>query len=526
MADAPGTFDAWWREGVLYQVYPRSYQDSDGDGSGDLPGLIARLDHLEWLGVDGIWLSPTFPSPNADWGYDVADYCDVHPDFGTLDDVDRLIADAGRRGIRVLLDLVPNHTSIQHPWFLDAASARDSAHRDWYVWADGDEPPNNWLAAFGGRAWTFHEPTGQWYLHNFTPAQPDLNWWNQEVWDAFDEILTFWFDRGVAGFRIDVAHSMIKDRELRDDPPAGDGDHPNEQARGLRQVYSMNRPEGHDVLRHWRALGDARPEPHPIFVGETFVYDLEQLVPFYGAGDDELQLAFNIPFAVSAFEPDRLREIVETMEARLPEAAWPVWMASNHDIGRLATRWANGDEARARVALLILLTLRGTPFLYAGDEIALPDGVIPEERVLDVHDRDGCRTPMPWQHGPNAGFAPSGTRAVAADDRSGRAQRRRPAPGPGLDAELRARADRAAPGRARAAQRRLHFAGGARGRVGMARGDGVAVAVNLADGPLTVEGLAGRIAIATDRARDGEEVAGPLALAPASGVVLRLNQPG
>jgi alpha-glucosidase len=521
MASPLNPSDAWWREGVLYQVYPRSYQDSDGDGHGDLPGLISRLEHLEWLGVDGIWLSPTFPSPNADWGYDVADYHGVHPDFGTPADMDRLIEEAGRRGIRILLDLVPNHTSDQHPWFLDAASSRDSEHRDWYVWADGDEPPNNWLAAFGGPAWTFHEPTGQWYLHNFLPGQPDLNWWNPEVRRAFEDILSHWFDRGVAGLRIDVAHALIKDRELRDDPPAGPGAHPRERERGVRQVHSMNRPEGHEILRSWRALADARPDPRPVLVGETFVYELEQLMPFYGSGADELHLAFNIPFALADFDARALREIVETMESGLPDGAWPVYMGSNHDVGRLTTRWARGDEAVARVALLILLTLRGTPFLYMGDEIALPDGVVPEDRVLDVHDRDGCRTPMPWAHGPNAGFTGHGTRPwlpmTDPGERNVAAQRNDPGSTLCFVQNLVA-LRRAEPDLRSGSYETLPAP---RGAWAWRRGDGFAVAVNLTRADVTVDGIEGEIASATDRSREGRPVSGGLLLHGAEGVVVR-----
>ncbi|HEX2424948.1 MAG TPA: alpha-amylase family glycosyl hydrolase, partial [Actinomycetota bacterium] len=234
----------WWRDGVLYQIYPRSFADSNADGVGDLRGAIERLDYLAWLGVDGIWLNPITPSPNADWGYDVSDYTRVEPELGTLQDVDELIREAGRRDIRVLLDLVPNHTSDRHPWFADSRSSRAAAHRDWYVWADPKRdgaPPNNWLSVFGGPAWTFDERTRQSYLHNFLPEQPDLNWWNDDVRSAFDEILRFWFNRGVAGFRIDVAHAIVKDRELRDDPRAGPEDHPRVQARGLKHVHSMNR---------------------------------------------------------------------------------------------------------------------------------------------------------------------------------------------------------------------------------------------------------------------------------------------
>jgi alpha-glucosidase len=274
----------WWQDGVLYQIYPRSWVDSNGDGVGDLKGIFERLDHLQWLGVDGIWLNPTMPSPNDDWGYDVADYCAVHPELGTMDDLRELVEQAGRRGIRVLLDLVPNHTSDRHRWFQDALTGRDARYRDFYVWADpapDGSPPNNWVSSFGGPAWTLHEPTGQYYLHNFLPSQPDLNWWNDEVRRAFDDVLRFWFERDVAGFRIDVCHGIVKDRELRDDPAATPDDHPFIRERGLKQVFSMNRPEVHDVLRRWRNLANRSDR---ILVGETYVLDLDHLVPFYGTG--------------------------------------------------------------------------------------------------------------------------------------------------------------------------------------------------------------------------------------------------
>jgi alpha-glucosidase len=412
---------SWWRNGVLYQIYPRSFADSDGDGIGDLRGILAHLDHLEWLGIDGIWLNPTMPSPNDDWGYDVADYRAVHPDLGTLEDLDELVAEAGRRGMRVLLDLVPNHTSDRHAWFQDALSGRDARHRDFYVWADpapDGGPPNNWQSVFSGPAWRLHEPTGQFYLHNFLHSQPDLNWWHEAVRDEFDDILRFWFDRGIAGFRIDVCHAIVNDAELRDDPPAGPDDHPHVQERGLRQAFSMNRPEVHDVLRRWRRV-TAAEDAEPILVGETYVLDLDELFPFYGQGEDELHMAFNFLFVHEELDAERMGAIVEAVERGLPEASWPVYTGSNHDAGRLTTRWAGGDEAKARCALLMLLTLRGTPFLYYGDEIALPDVDVPPERQLDLvpDNRDGCRTPMPWtsEPWPNA-WLPMGdtSRNVAA----------------------------------------------------------------------------------------------------------------
>ncbi len=409
---------SWWRDGVLYQIYPRSFADSDGDGIGDIAGIRERLDHLQWLGVTGIWLNPTMPSPNDDWGYDVADYCAVHPDLGTLEDLDALVAAAGERGIRVLLDLVPNHTSDRHPWFADALTGRDAEHRDWYVWAPpapGGGPPNNWVSNFGGSAWTFHEPTGEYYLNQFLPTQPDLNWWNEAVRERFDDILRFWFARGVAGFRIDVCHAIVKDRELRDDPPVTPDDHRKLQGRAVKPVYSSNRPEVHDVLRRWRSVADASgsDDDTPVLVGETYVLELDELMPFYGTGRDELHLAFNFLFVHADLDAAALRDIVEGVEAGLPADAWPVYTGSNHDVGRLASRWAQDDEGRARAALLIVLTLRGTPFLYYGDEIALANVPLDAETALDPvarrtgnpsDNRDVCRTPMPWTSAPGGGF--------------------------------------------------------------------------------------------------------------------------
>jgi alpha-glucosidase len=522
---------AWWRDGVLYQIYPRSYADSDGDGIGDLQGVRSRLDHLQWLGIDGIWLNPTMPSPNDDWGYDVADYCGVHPDLGTLDDLDALVADARGRGIRVLLDLVPNHTSDRHEWFVEALGNRDAAHRDYYVWADpapDGGPPNNWIGAFGGGAWTLDEATGQYYLHNFLPSQPDLNWWNPEVRTAFDDVLRFWFDRGVAGFRIDVCHAIIKDQELRDDPAPTEADHPEVRKRGLKQVFSMNRPEVHEVLRRWRALAD-EPEERRILVGETYVLELADLIPFYGAGEDELNLAFNFLFVHAPLDAAAMRTIVEGMEASLPEASWPVWTGSNHDAGRLTTRWAGGDEAKARVALMLLLTLRGTPFLYAGDEIALPNGRVPVDQQKDPvgirtgddsRNRDGCRTPMPWTGEPGGGFTTPGTETwlpmgdVAARNVAG--QREDPGSVLHLVRALIA-LRRSAVDLTRGGYATVPAPAGA---WAYRRGDGVVVALNLSGADVVVEGMPdGEVAISTGRDRDGERIGATVALGPWEGLV-------
>jgi alpha-glucosidase len=408
----------WWHGAVLYQLYVRSWRDTDGDGYGDIPGIIAGLDHLSWLGVDGVWLSPTMPSPDEDWGYDVSDYTAVHPGLGTLEDMDILIAAAASRGIRVLLDLVPNHTSSAHPWFIDATSARDSEHREYYVWADaapGGGPPNNWLDATGHTAWQWHAATGQYYLHNFLIGQPDLNWWLQAVHAEFRDILEFWFDRGVAGFRIDVAHALYKDAELRDNPPLPPGSGELEGRFGLRPVYNENRPEVHGVYRDWRKIAESYSPPR-LLLGETWVPDAERLASYYGS-NDELQLGFNFPFAFSSFAVPELPQVIADTLTALPPGACPVWMASNHDIGRFPSRWCDGDDQRIRLALLVLLTLPGATVLYYGDEIGMTDVAVPPELQRDAMtlgganprgNRDRARTPMRWDGSPGAGFTADG----------------------------------------------------------------------------------------------------------------------
>jgi alpha-glucosidase len=494
----------WWRDGVLYQIYPRSYQDSDGDGVGDLRGIIDRLDHLEWLGVDRIWLNPTFPSPNRDWGYDVADYYGVHPELGTPEDLEELIAEAGRRGIRVLLDLVPNHTSDQHPWFRE--------REELYVWAE--DPPNNWRSQFGGPAWSRDPDRGRYYLHNFLPEQPDLDWWNEDVRTEFDAILRHWFDRGVAGFRIDVCHGIVKDRDMRDDPSATEADHVEYQRKGWVPVFSMNRPEVHAVLKRWRRIADEHPAPEaekPVLLGETYVLKLEDLMPFYGTGTDELHMAFNFLFVHAEFRAEQLREIVEWIEAELPEAAWPVWTGSNHDAGRLATRWADGDEDRARVALMMLLTLRGTPVLYYGDEIALTE--VPEAGGKDPVGRDPCRTPMCWT--PDGGFTTGDPwLPMGGCDRNVAGQRSDPGSTLNMVRDLIALRESFAtePYRTLPAPEDAWA---------YERGGGFAVALNLSGEDVTIEGVDGELAICTDRARSGEHVSGPLLLRANQGAVIR-----
>ena len=513
----------WWRSGVVYQLYPRSFADSDGDGVGDLRGVTERLDHLADLGVDAVWLNPCFPSPNADWGYDVADYLTVAPELGGDAALDELIAAAGERRIRILLDLVPNHTSNRHPWFEDARSSRDATHRDWYVWADGRDggPPNNWKSVFGGPAWTLDEATGQWFLHNFLPEQPDLNWWNEDVRAAFDGILRHWFDRGVAGFRIDVAHAIVKDAELRDNPAADESDPPRTQRFGQRQVYSMNRPEVHDVFRRWRGVAQEY-DPERVLLGETWVFELERLARFYGESSDELHLAFNIPFLLADFEAETLAEIVAATEAALgPADAWPVWTLSNHDVIRFPTRWCADHPARIRCALVLLLTLRGTPVLYYGDEVGMPQARLARSDLRDPvglrhwpldPGRDGARTPLPWADEPGAGFTGPGVQPwlPIADAHAVNVASQRDDPDSVLSLArnliaLRRELDDLATG----AYERLPSPPGT---WAWRRGERVAVAVNATGLPQAIGGTRGPVRVATDRARDGEEVAGGLHL--------------
>jgi len=520
--------EQWWVGEVLYQIYPRSYQDSDGDGVGDLPGITARLDHLEWLGIRAIWLSPITVSPNADFGYDVADYYDVDPSLGTMADLDALVAAAAARGIGVLMDLVPNHTSDEHPWFVASQSSVDDPHRDWYVWADpGDDggPPNNWVSTFGGSAWTLDEASGQYYLHNFLDGQPDLNWWNDEVRDEIDRVLRFWFDRGISGFRIDVAHMVIKDRELRDNPDATAADSPMERIRGQRQLYNSCRPEVHDVHRRWRAVADAYDPPR-LLVGETFVERLEDLFPF--TDGEQLHLDFNIPFAHTAFSAPAMRDAIERTEAAL-RGVTPVWTGSNHDISRFPTRWGGDAPESARVALMMLLTLRGTVFLYQGDEIGMTDVDVPREELVDpvglrfypYAGRDPVRTPMQWTAEPGAGFtAPDVRPWLRFGDLACNVADQRDI----ADSFLTLTRDLIALRRATPDLRTGAWVAidAPTEVLAYRRGEHHAVALNLGDRPAAVA-IEGTILVATDRTRDAETVTDALELAPKSGAVVRLT---
>ncbi|MGY1840635.1 MULTISPECIES: alpha-amylase family glycosyl hydrolase [unclassified Modestobacter] len=391
-----GDTQPWWRTGVVYQLYPRSFADASGDGLGDLAGIRAHLDHLSWLGVDTLWLSPIYPSPMADAGYDIADHCDVDPVFGDLETFDRLLAEVHGRGMRLMLDWVPNHTSDQHPWFLDSRSSRDSPRRGWYLWRDGtpDAPPNNWLAQFtGGPAWTWDERTGQWYLHLFLPEQPDLDWSEPAARDAMHDVLRFWLRRGVDGFRADVVHLIGKDPDLPDHPP---------ELVGTNIVHSHDLPITHDLLRGIRSVLDEFPGERAM-VGEVNLRSPALVAPYHGAGD-ELHLAFNFAPMLGPWDADFWRSTIEeTLAALTAVGAWPTWVLSNHDNPRHRTRYG-GSEARARAAAVLLLTLPGTPFLYAGEELGLEDAVITPEQRVDPGGRDGCRAPIPWTPEPGHGW--------------------------------------------------------------------------------------------------------------------------
>ncbi len=380
--------DPWWKGAAVYQIYPRSFCDTTGNGVGDLAGVRRHLDHIADLGVDAIWLSPFYRSPMKDAGYDVADYCDVDPIFGTLDEFDRLLAEIHERGMRLLIDWVPNHTSDQHPWFVEARASRESAKRDWYIWRDGhpDRPPNNWQAAFPrGPAWTWDDATKQWYLRLFLPEQPDLDWENPEVVAAMHDTLRFWLDRGVDGFRMDVIHLIGKDPRLPDVP---------EELTKIPTVALHDDPRTHAHLRGIRRVLEEY-DHEPLMIGEVFLLSTERVADYYGRGD-ELHLAFNFPPLFAPWEADAWLGHLEKAQAEIrSRGAWPSWVLSNHDNPRHRTRYGE-SLARARAAAVLLLTLEGTPFLYAGEELGMRNARIPEERRVDPGGRDGCRAPIPW----------------------------------------------------------------------------------------------------------------------------------
>nr|WP_317892436.1 alpha-amylase family glycosyl hydrolase [uncultured Sphingomonas sp.] len=402
----------WWEAATIYQIYPRSFQDSDGDGIGDLRGITDRLDYLVDLGVDAVWISPIFPSPMADFGYDVADYCDIDPRFGTLADFDALLAAAHARGLRVLLDFVPNHSSDEHPWFVESRQSRTSSKRDWYIWRDpapDGGPPNNWISDFGGPAWEWDAATGQYYSHAFLKEQPDLNWRNPALRAAMLDVLRFWFARGVDGFRIDVLWHMIKHADFPDNPINPDYLPGSGEKNRVLQLHSTDQPEVHDIAADMRAVADgfAATGQERVLIGEIYL-PVERLVAYYGEARPGVHLPFNFQLIEARWDAAELAQRIAEYEAALPPGGWPNWVLGNHDRSRIASRVG---EAQARVAAMLLLTLRGTPTLYYGDELALADVTIPPGRAVDPQElrepgrgRDPVRTPMPWDESARAGF--------------------------------------------------------------------------------------------------------------------------
>ena len=402
---------AWWQRGVIYQIYPRSFQDSNGDGIGDLKGIESRLDYLFHLGIDAIWISPIYPSPMVDFGYDVVDYCGVDSRFGSLAEFDSLLAAAHAKSIKVILDFVPNHTSDQHPWFLASKSARSDPQRDWYIWRDpapGGGPPNNWISDFGGSAWTWDERTEQYYLHAFLEQQPDLNWRNPAVCAAMYDVLRFWLARGVDGFRIDVLWHLVKAEGFADNPPNPAYRPTMGEMHRVLQLHSTDQPEVHAIAAELRRIADGFGAR--VLIGEIYL-PLERLMHYYGPENTGVHLPFNFQLVDAPWNAPALRAMIAEYEAALPSPeSWPNWVLGNHDRPRIASRIG---EAQARVAAMLLLTLRGTPTLYYGDELGLGHVEIPASWVQDPRElrepglglgRDPVRTPMPWDVTPNAGF--------------------------------------------------------------------------------------------------------------------------
>lgn len=508
----------WWQEAVFYQIYPRSFADASGDGVGDLRGIVDRLDHVRWLGADAIWCSPFYRSPMRDFGYDISDHTDVDPVFGTLADADALVARAHDLGLRVVLDFVGSHTSDEHPWFVASRSGREHPQRSWYVWADGRDggPPNNWMAAFppDTPAWTYGPRTGQWYVHSHLSSQPDLNWDEPAVREAVADVVRFWLERGVDGFRFDAVARTGKDPSLRDNPPEGP---PRQQ----------NWPSVHDHLRSLRAVLDEYPDK--VAVGEVWLHDQHELIRY--VRDGGIDLAHNFVFAHLPWDPESFALTVDAYDDLCEDDVWPAWFLGNHDEPRIASRFgADGlGEQRARLVALLLLTLRGTPFLYQGDELALPDTPVPSTRAVDPGGRDPERTPMPWAPpsvaGPGAGFT-SGTPWLPL----------------GPDAETRNVASQRADGRSTlhlhrrliALRRRLPalLAGSHRTvalspsvwayerRLGDQR---VVVALNFSTRPAALPDVGTesmRLLVSSDPDRDEGTVVGELRLAPLEGVVV------
>jgi alpha-glucosidase len=522
----------WWQRGVIYQVYPRSFVDSNGDGVGDLRGIIDRLEYLSWLGVDAIWISPVYPSPMADFGYDVADYTGIHPVFGTMQDMRELIQSAHNRGMRIILDFVPNHSSSQHPWFLESKASRNNPKRDWYLWHDAAPdggPPNNWLSVFGGSAWTWDETTQQYYYHAFLQEQPDLNWRNADVRAQMYGAMRFWLEQGVDGFRVDVLWHLIKDDQWRDNPP--NPDHTPDQVpyNSLIPAYSTDQPEVQTIVHEMRSLLDEYEER--LLIGEIYL-PIRRLVTYYGTAGDGAHLPFNFQLIALPWRAREISAAISEYEGALPVGAWPNWVLGNHDQPRIASRVG---LLQARVAAILLLTLRGTPTLYYGDEIGMRDIAITPEQMQDPQgknvglSRDPARTPMQWSAAANAGFSSvTPWLPISPDYKYRNVEREAQDPDSMLALYRRLiQLRREEPAMVIGTYRPVVAEGNLIAYLREQDGRRLLVALNLGPGPsqLALAGLApaGEILIATERRRDGERVTDRLILAGDDGVVVRLD---
>lgn len=400
----------WWQKEIVYQIYPRSYKDSSGNGVGDLKGITEKLDYIKDLGIKVVWISPIYPSPMADFGYDVSDYTNIHSLFGTMEDFDKLLVEIHDRNLKLILDFVPNHSSNEHEWFLESKKSKDNPKRDWYIWKDpapDGGPPNNWLSVFGGSAWEFDEHTGQYYYHAFLKEQPDLNWRNPEVQKAMLNVMRFWLDKGVDGFRVDVMWHMIKDDQFRDNPPNPDYTEEKSPYDRHLQVYTTDQPEVHKIVTLMREVTDEYEER--VIIGEIYL-PIEKLITYYGIENRGAHLPFNFQLVVLPWDAREIEAAINEYEGALPPDGWPNWVLGNHDNSRIATRIG---KQQAKVAAMLLLTLRGTPTVYYGDEIGMEDVFIPKDQIQDPQEknipdkglgRDPERTPMQWDDSENAGF--------------------------------------------------------------------------------------------------------------------------
>ena len=507
----------WWKRAVVYQVYPRSFQDSDGDGNGDLSGIIQRLDYLQWLGVDAIWCSPFFQSPKVDGGYDISDYTAIDPIYGTMDDFDRLLERAHQLGMRVILDLVPNHTSDQHPWFRESRADRTNPRADWYHWQD--ERPNSWVDASGKPAWTWCEERRQYYYHAFFPQEPDLDWRNPDVRQAIFEVMRFWLGRGADGFRVDLIWHLIKDALLREDPLNPDYDPENDDPSTVRlPVFSSNQHEVHDMVRMLREVVDEFDDR--VLIGEIYL-PVGQVVTFYGEQHKGLHLPFNFQLIRLQWTAQHLAAGISKYFGELPHKGWPNWVLGNHDQSRVASRVG---ESKARIGAVLLFTLQGTAFVYYGDEIGMVDGDVDPEEMRDPlkdvapkFSRDPQRTPMQWSAARAAGFTTGDPWLPVSRWTNVEEARADPQSMLHLYRDLIA---------LRAAEPALLegacFPYPAPGDVlAYRRGQDFLIVANLGDREKTIDAR-GTIAICTDRRRDRERVEGALTIGANSAVVLRV----